>query len=82
MTKLKISKKAFYQKEKKYQSGKIFTLYKTIPKTKKITQTHNEKYQKSFINHAVNNVHNIFGTRSFKFGYCFVHDCLDLDSQI
>ena len=34
------------------------------------------------INHTVNNVPNIFGTRSFIFGYCLVYDLLDLDNKI
>uniref|UniRef100_UPI0038B2772A hypothetical protein n=1 Tax=Staphylococcus aureus TaxID=1280 RepID=UPI0038B2772A len=41
-----------------------------------------ENYKKFPINHAINNARNIFGTRSFIFGYCLVHDHLDLDSQI
>ena len=37
----------------------------------------NEKYQKCPVKHVVNNVRNIFGTRSFKFDNCLVHDYLD-----
>ena len=56
---------------KKYKET---TKYLHNSKNGKSPQVHHEKYQKC----PVNNARNIFGTRLFRFGYCLVHDCLDL----
>ena len=47
---------------------------------RKKPQAHNGKYKKCSINHVINNAHNIFDTRSFKFGYYLADNRLDLDS--
>ena len=47
-------------------------------KKRKNSQAHNGNYQKCIINHTVSNARNIFGTKSFRFGYCLVDNRLDL----
>ena len=48
--------------------------YLIISKNEKNPQIYNGKYKKC---HVINNARNIFGTRSFRFDYCLVHNHLN-----